>query len=66
MDKKDSVSKAMIKAKELSDAIRDSYAFKEKDAKEMQNIIRMCNEIIVKTTKLNYGAICQPRSGCCG
>lgn len=56
----------ILKAKELADAIRQSEAFKEKNMEKLQSLIIEYNEIIIETTKLNYGAVCQPRSGCCG
>lgn len=56
----------IVKAKELADAIQQSEAFKEKDMEKLQSLIIECNQIIVETTKINYGAVCQPRSGCCG
>lgn len=55
---------AIIKANELAKAIKNSDAFKEKDLDRVQSIIIECNEIIINTTKLNYGAICKPRSSC--
>ncbi len=66
MDKDYQNHPVIIKAKELADAIKDSDAFKEKDADRIQSLIIECNEIITETTKLNYGAVCQPKSGCCG
>ncbi|MEM2917972.1 MAG: hypothetical protein QXY62_00515 [Candidatus Altiarchaeota archaeon] len=56
----------ILKAKELADALAQSEAFKKKNINKLQSIIVECNQIIVETTKINYGAICQPRSGCCG
>jgi len=57
---------AIIKAKELADALIQSKAFREKNMEKLQSLIIQCNQIIVETTKINYGAVCQPRSGCCG
>jgi len=56
----------ILKAKELADAIKQSDAFKEKNMEKLQSLIIECNQIITETTKINYGAVCQPRSGCCG
>ncbi len=56
----------IIKAKELADAIQLSEEFKEKDMEKLQSLIIECNQIITETTKINYGAVCRPRSRCCG
>ena len=56
----------IIKAKELAEALQQSEAFKEKDMERLQSLIVECNQIIVEATKINYGAVCQPRNGCCG
>lgn len=67
MDEEDKVNQpAIIKAKELALAIKESSAFKEKNEEEMQAIILECNDIIKKTIKIDYGAVCKPKSGCCG
>lgn len=56
----------IVNAMELAEAIRNSSAFKEKDEEKIQAIIIECNEIIMNTTKINYGLVCQPKGGCCG
>jgi cell fate (sporulation/competence/biofilm development) regulator YlbF (YheA/YmcA/DUF963 family) len=67
VDKEDmSNQPAIIKAKELALAIKESDAFKRKNAEEMQAIILECNDIIKKTIKIDYGGVCKPKSGCCG
>ena len=55
----------ILKAKELAAAIQQSAAFREKDMEKLQSLIVDCNQIIVDATGINYGAVCQPRSGCC-
>jgi cell fate (sporulation/competence/biofilm development) regulator YlbF (YheA/YmcA/DUF963 family) len=57
---------AIIKAKELAEAIKESEAFKEKDMRRLQSLIIEFNQVITETIKINYGAACQPKSGCCG
>lgn len=54
----------MLKAKELADALAQSDAFKEKNSEKLQAIIIECNKLINETTKIDYGAVCQP-SSCC-
>ena len=67
VDKKDYADEpAIVKAKELAQAIKESGAFREKNAEEMQAIIMECNDIIKKTIKIDYGKVCKPKSGCCG
>jgi len=67
VDKEDKANRpAIIKAKELALAIKDSSAFKEKNEEGMGEIILECNDIIKKTIKIDYGAVCKPTSGCCG
>jgi len=56
----------IIKAKELADVIVGSDVFKNGDKDDLQLLISECNQIINSITKINYGAACQPRSGCCG
>ena len=56
---------AIVKAKELADTIVGSDLFKKGDKDELQFLIIECNQIINSIIKINYGAVCQPRSGCC-
>ena len=56
----------MLKAKELADALVQSDAFKEKNGERLQSIIIECNKLINETTRINYGAVCQPKCSCCG
>ena len=56
----------IVKAKEFANALMQSDAFKEKDVEKIQSLIVECNQIINEITKINYGAVCQPRSGCYG
>ncbi len=56
----------IIKAKELANVIAESDLFKKGDKDELEFLIIECNQIINSITKINYGAACQPRSGCCG
>ena len=56
----------IVKAKELANAIMQSDAFRERNNEKLQDIIIECNQTINEITKINYGAVCQPRSGCCG
>jgi len=55
----------IIKAAELAEALRQSEAFNEKNLGKLRSLIVECNQIIVESTKINYGAVCQPKS-CCG
>ena len=66
MDKKDSSHPVIIKAKELADSIKQSDGFRKGDPNKLQALIIECNEIINEKTKINYGATCQPKKGCCG
>jgi hypothetical protein len=55
----------IIKAKELAEAIQQSEAFGEKNMVKLKSLIIECNQIIVEASKINYGAVCKPKS-CCG
>ena len=55
----------IIKAKEIAEAIQRSEAFGEKNMVKLKSLIIECNQIIVEASKINYGAVCKPKS-CCG
>ncbi|MEX0920955.1 MAG: hypothetical protein WDZ62_01700 [Candidatus Pacearchaeota archaeon] len=57
---------AIIKAKELAEAIKNSEEFKDGDVVALQSVLTKCNRIISESIKINYEAVCQPRGGCCG
>lgn len=57
---------AIIKAKELAEAIKNSEEFKDGDVVVLQKVLTECTRIISESIKINYEAVCQPRGGCCG
>lgn len=54
----------IIKAEELAEALRHSEAFNKKNIEKLRSLIVECNQIIVEATKIDYGAVCQPKSCC--